>query len=235
MENNGVSYIFPSDVNIELFSLPKTAIQKNISFEPREYIIESIIPDKNEILKSILYSNPNMPFGYIDKGNNETRTIEDASTLLDYEIKKILKTLVTKDADENIYMVVTFGNYHPNLKKIKHLSEIFRNAHDIDGPLKLHMIDSEQVEKFIGMPAGFCGPVLFNKDYIINKVDEKNVKGILFHHKIKKTQQRYTIKEKYIMITFPISKNESILIHPRDLYEKLKDKCGEDKISFFKE
>ncbi len=235
MENNGVSYTFPSDLNIELYSLPETAIKKNISFEPREYIIENIIPDKNKILKSILYSNPDMPFGYIDKGSNETRTIEDASKLLDYERKKILKTLVTKDADENIYMVVTFGNYHPNIKKIKHLSEIFRNAHDIDGPLKLHMIDSKHVENFIGMPAGFCGPVLFNKDYIINQVSEKNVKGILFHHKIKKTQQRYTINEKYIMITFPISKNESILMHPRDLYEKLKSKCGEDKISFFRE
>jgi len=235
MEQNNISYIFPSGIDLELLLLPKTAIQKNISYEPREYIIENIIPDKNEILKSILYSNPDIPFGYIDKGNNETRKIEEASYLLDFNKKYILKTLVTKDFDENIYMVVTLGNHHPNIKKIKHLSEIFRNTHDIDGPLKLHMIDSEQIEKFIGMPAGFCGPVLFNKDYITNKVGEKNVKGILFHHKIKKTQQRYTIKEKYIMITFPISKNESILMHPRDLYEKLKDKCGEDKISFFKE
>ena len=235
MENNGVSYIFPSDIDLELLLLPKTAIQKNINYEPRKYIIENIIPDKNEILKDILHSNPDMPFGYIDKGSNETKTIEEASKLLDFEKEYILKTLVTKDADENIYMVVTFGNYHPNIKKIKHLSEIFRNAHDIDGPLKLHMINSEQVENFIGMPAGFCGPVLFNKDYIINKVNEKNVEGILFHNNIKKIQQRYTINEKYIMITFPISKNESILMHPRDLYKKLKDKCGEDKISFFKE
>ncbi len=228
MEDNGISYIFPSDVNIELFSLPKTANPENINVKPREYIIEQIIPDKNEILKDILLSNPNMPFGYIDKGSNETKTIEEASKLLDYERKKILKTLVTKDADENIYMVVTLGNYRPNLKNINHLSKTFKDAHDIISPLKLYKLDSN-FEDHIGMPAGFCGPVLFNKDYM------KNVKGILFHNNIKKIQQRYTRNAKDIMITFPISKNESILMHPRDLYEKLKSKCGEDKISFFKE
>ena len=179
MENNGISYIFPSDVNIELFSLPKTANPENINVKPREYIIEQIIPDKNEILKDILLSNPNMPFGYIDKGSNETRTIEEASNFLNFEKKYILKTLVTRDLGENIYMVVTLGNYRPNLKNINHLSKAFKDAHDIISPLKLYKLDSD-FEDYIGMPAGFCGPVLFNKNYM------KNIKGILFQFKIKK-------------------------------------------------
>ncbi|MCK4808285.1 MAG: YbaK/EbsC family protein [Candidatus Aenigmarchaeota archaeon] len=228
MENNGVSYIFPSDIDLELFSLPKTANSENINVKPKEYIIEQIIPNKNEILKDILLSNQDMPFGYIDKGNNETKTIEEASNLLDFKEKYILKTLITKDLDENIYMVVTLGNYRPNLNNIRHISKEFRDAHDIASPPKLYKLDSD-FEDYIGMPAGFCGPVLFNKDYM------KNVKGILFHNNIKKIQQRYTRNAKDIMITFPISKNESILMHPRDLYETLKGKCGKDKISFFKE
>ncbi|MCK5042580.1 MAG: hypothetical protein KAR23_06360 [Candidatus Aenigmarchaeota archaeon] len=228
MNNNNVSYIFPSDIDLELFLLPKTALQKNISYESREYIIEYIILDKNEILKDILLSNQDIPFGYIDKDSNETKTIEEASKLLDYEKKYILKTLVTKDADENIYMVVTLGNYRPNLNNIRHISKEFRDAHDIASPPKLYKQNSD-FEDYIGMPAGFCGPILFNEDYM------KNVKGILFHNNIKKIQQRYTRNAKDIMVTFPISKNESILIHPRDLYETLKGKCGEDKISFFKE
>ncbi|NOQ38160.1 hypothetical protein GQ472_04695 [archaeon] len=228
MNNSNVSYIFPSDINIELFSLPKTATQDSISFKPREYIIEQIIPQKNKILKDIFKSEPDMPFGYINKGEKETKTIEEASNLLDFKKKYILKTLVTRDLDENIYMVITLGNYRPNINNIRHISKKFRDAHDLTSPPKLYKLDSD-FEDHIGMSAGFCGPVLYNEDYM------KNIKGILFHTNIKKKQQRYTRNAEDIMITFPISKNASILMHPGDLYEKLKDKCGEDKIAFFKE
>ena len=232
MKNNGISYIFPQDLAIDIYSLPKTATQDSTSFEPRKHIIEQIIPDKNEILKDILRSNPYMPFGYINKGKQLTKTIEDASNLLDFKKKYILKTLITKDTEDDIYAVVTLGNHRPNIKKIRPISRIFRDAHKIAGPLSLSTLEEELIEDYIGMPAGFCGPVPLDKTYL------GKIEGIIIQRKAKNIDiiHRYESGEKNIkkiFITFPINMNESLLMRPRDLYEKLIEKCSKDKVSLF--
>ena len=92
MDAGEISYIFPDGFKTDEYILPETANENNITFANRDYIIDSIIPDENKILKDLLRSEPYTVFGYLHKGENTTKTISAASEFLRFNARHIIKT-----------------------------------------------------------------------------------------------------------------------------------------------
>ena len=223
MDNNEIHYTFPENLDPQKYVLPETAGNNNISFAPREYIIDKIIPEENRILKDILHSDSSIPFGYLSKGQNTTKTIKEASELLGFNYRYILKTIVAKDSSNNIYTITTLGDFG-NITKIDRLSQDFIDSHKIDFPLYFELLDENLIEKYTGTKNGFCRPVPLDEIYM------NNLEGIFLQNKIRKILGR---KDNNVLVTFPVGYHESLLIPPRKLYNLLKDK-NPDKVTFFK-
>ena len=223
MDNSKIQYTFSENLNPQRYLLPKTAGDNNISFASRGDMIDKMIPEENLILKELLINNPNIPFGCLNKGDNVTKTIKDASELIELDYRYILKTIVAKDTSSNIYTITTLGDFG-NITKINKLSQIFVDNHNIDIPLYLELLDKNQVEKFTGTENGFCRPVPLNETYI------DDLEGIFIQNKIRKMLGR---KDNNVLVTFPVGYHESLLIPPKKVYNLLKDNYP-DKVTFFK-
>lgn len=222
MDAGEISYIFPEGFKTDEYILPETANESNITFANRDYIIDSIIPDENKILKDLLRAEPYTDFGYIHKGKKITETIIAASKFLGFNARHIIKTIITEDTDNNIYKLITRGNFgHINIIKP---SQEFRDKHNIDLPLILKPIDKDLVQRYTGTENGFCRPVPLDDTHM------DNLKGILIQNKIRNADK---LDKMRILLTFPIGYHESLLIQPKELYQQLNDNYP-DKVTFFK-
>ena len=223
MQSSEISYIFPENFDIQKYALPETANEHNVSFINRDEIIENIIPDENIILKDLLRSNPNTPFGYLDKGKNTTKTINEASALLGMEARYVLKTMITEDTtNHKIYKIITLGDFG-NIKKIK-LQQRFIKAHNIDSQLSIEPIDEGRVYDYTGTENGFCRPVPLDDEYM------DCLEGIAIQNKIRNI---VGLNTNQILITFPVGYHESLLIPPKGLYKLLNENYP-DKVTSFK-
>lgn len=222
MSSNEISYIFPEKFETKGYILPETAIESNITFADRNDIIDNIIPDENIILKKLLKSNSDTSFGYLHKGDKTTKTIKEASDHLGLRARYILKTIITKDTNNNIYKIITLGDFG-NINKIKP-SQGFIDNHNIDLPLKLKLTDKDQVKTYTGIEGGFCRPVPLDKEYM------DCLEGILIQNTIRNIEK---LDKKKILLTFPVGHHESLLIPPKELYKILNNEY-KDKVTSFK-
>ncbi len=221
MYKTGIRYTFPSDTELELYNLPKTATEENTRHIPRNEIIREIIPNENKILKDILTAYPDIDFGYLNKGENTTKTIDEASKVLDYPERFILKTMVSKDKEGGIYTFTTLGDSGIKVGTIRKLKQPFRDANEITGPLELEPIEQHLIKEYTGTEAGYCGPIPLDNEYL------EKINGILIQKRISKPGNSIPF------ITFPIGQHESIFMSPKELYKSLIQTCGIKKVSTF--
>ena len=221
MYKTDIKYIFPSGIDLEPYNILGTATEENKESRPRNEIIKNIIPNKNKILKEILTSYPDIDFGYLNKGKNTTKTTKEASELLDYSERFILKTMVSKDKKGKIYTFTTLGDSGIKVGTIRKLRQSFRDANDISGPLELAPIEQDRIKEYNGTDAGYCGPSPLDREYL------EKINGILIQKKISKPGNSIPF------ITFPIGPHESILMSPKELYTSLIETCGKEKVSTF--
>lgn len=221
MYKTGIHYIFPSGIDLEQYHIPGTATEENTEFRPRDDIIKEIIPNENKILKDILTSDPNIDFGYLNKGENTTKTTQEASKLLEYRERFILKTIVSKDKEGSIYTFTTLGDSGIKVGTIRKLKQPFRDANEISGPLELEPLEENKIKEYTGTETGYCGPIPLDSEYL------EKINGILIQHRISKPGNSITF------ITFPIGQHESILMPPKELYKSLIHVCGKEKVSNF--
>ena len=221
MYKTSIHYIFPSGIDLEQYNIPGTATEENTEFRPRDDIIKEIIPNENKILKDILTSDPNIDFGYLNKGENTTKTTQEASELLEYPERFILKTMVSKDKEGSIYTFTTLGDSGIKVGTIRKLKQPFRDANEISGPLELAPIEQDRIKEYTGTEAGYCGPIPLDRKYL------EKINGILIQKKISKPGNSIPF------ITFPIGPHKSILMSPKKLYTSLIETCGNEKVSTF--